>query len=61
MKERFSFFFQINMISIKKKFYQNSFTIKVLGGTNIKRFISRLIDHFEMPYTSHIREQREPY
>lgn len=61
MKERFSFFFQINMISIKKKFYQNSFTIKVLGGTNIKLFISRLIDHFEMPYTSHIREQREPY
>lgn len=48
MKERFSFFFQINMISIKKKKnYQNSFTIKVLGGTNIKRFISRLIDHFK--------------
>lgn len=30
---------------------------KVIGGTAIKRLISRLIDHFGMAYTSHILDQ----
>nr|YP_010150944.1 RNA polymerase beta'' subunit [Sesbania cannabina]QJQ80022.1 RNA polymerase beta'' subunit [Sesbania cannabina]QQV73304.1 RNA polymerase beta'' subunit [Sesbania cannabina] len=30
---------------------------KVIGGTAIKRIISRLIDHFGMAYTSHILDQ----
>nr|YP_010142060.1 RNA polymerase beta'' subunit [Muntingia calabura]QQK92305.1 RNA polymerase beta'' subunit [Muntingia calabura] len=30
---------------------------KVIDGTAIKRFISRLIDHFGMAYTSHILDQ----
>nr|YP_009766344.1 RNA polymerase beta'' subunit [Goodia macrocarpa]QIS96796.1 RNA polymerase beta'' subunit [Goodia macrocarpa] len=30
---------------------------KVIGGTVIKRLISRLIDHFGMAYTSHILDQ----
>ncbi|RYR73955.1 hypothetical protein Ahy_A02g008537 [Arachis hypogaea] len=30
---------------------------KVIGGTAIKRLISRLIDHFRMAYTSHILDQ----
>lgn len=30
---------------------------KVIGGTAIKRVISRLIDHFGMAYTSHILDQ----
>nr|UWV18816.1 RNA polymerase beta'' subunit [Hebestigma cubense var. cubense] len=30
---------------------------KVIGGTTIKRVISRLIDHFGMAYTSHILDQ----
>ncbi|KAL3025584.1 hypothetical protein AAZX31_04G186500 [Glycine max] len=30
---------------------------KVIGGTAIKRLISRLIDHFGMAHTSHILDQ----
>jgi len=30
---------------------------KVIGGTAIKRLISRLIDHFRMAYISHIVDQ----
>nr|YP_009769178.1 RNA polymerase beta'' subunit [Clitoria ternatea]QIS99879.1 RNA polymerase beta'' subunit [Clitoria ternatea] len=33
------------------------FQNKVIGGTAIKRLISRLIDHFGMAYTSHILDQ----
>nr|YP_009771826.1 RNA polymerase beta'' subunit [Baphia racemosa]QIT02611.1 RNA polymerase beta'' subunit [Baphia racemosa] len=33
------------------------FHTKVIGGTAIKRLISRLIDHFGMAYTSHILDQ----
>ncbi|KAK7262899.1 hypothetical protein RJT34_30480 [Clitoria ternatea] len=33
------------------------FQNKVIGGTVIKRLISRLIDHFGMAYTSHILDQ----
>uniref|UniRef100_A0A7N0UZ32 DNA-directed RNA polymerase n=1 Tax=Kalanchoe fedtschenkoi TaxID=63787 RepID=A0A7N0UZ32_KALFE len=33
------------------------FQNKVIDGTAMKRLFSRLIDHFEMAYTSHLLDQ----